>query len=109
MVAELNEQPGRDDDARDIRRDETRVMHDLEDRRLVIFLKTGLVERLAAVTQRMIHINQNVAVHSALRVLERDLAREVLWDFGAGILFVGELLQGYAVRFVICLLYTSPS
>ena len=78
MISELNEQSRGDDHARHVRREETRIMHDLQDRCGVILLKPGLIKCFAAITQRMIHIDKNLAIYRSLRIDQRDAAGEVL-------------------------------
>src|ERR1022692_130675 len=101
MVAELNEQSGGDDHARDIRCDEARVMHDLQDRRLVVLLKSSLIKRLAAITQWMIHVDQDIAIHRALGIDQSDAAGKVFWNLGAGVSIMGKLLQCHTERLII--------
>ncbi len=93
VIGKLNEQSGGNDDAGDIRRDEARVMHDFENRGRVVFFKTGLVIGIAAIPQRVIHVDQHVAVFGAFRVDELDVAGEVFGDVGAGVTLVRELLE----------------
>ena len=76
-------------------------MHNLQDRCGIVFLKASLVIGLAAISQRMIHIYKDIAIERPFRINQRDLAGEVFRNFSAGVLFVGEFLQGDAVRLVI--------
>src|SRR5262249_24394203 len=61
--SELHEQSGCDNNASSVRRDEARVMNDLQNGSLIVVLKTRLVKDFAPITQRMIHVNQHIAVH----------------------------------------------
>ena len=49
----------------------------------------------------MIHIDQDVAIHRALRIDQRHAAGKILRNLGAGITFVRELLERDAIRFVV--------
>ena len=49
----------------------------------------------------MIHVDQDVAIHRALGIDQSDAAGKVLWDLGAGVALVRELLQRDAVRLVV--------
>jgi hypothetical protein len=74
MKTKLHEQTGGDNHARHIRRHEARVVHDLQNRRGIVWLKTGLIKCFAAIPERMIHVNQNVAVHGTFRINQSDFA-----------------------------------
>ena len=67
----------------------------------IVLFKTGLVKCFAAITQRMIHIDQNIAIHRTLRINQRHAAGKILGNLRAGVSLVRELLQRDAVRFVI--------
>src|SRR5207244_10391947 len=66
-----------------------------------ILLESSLIICLSAITQGMIHVNQDVAVHSALRIDQRNPAGKILWNVSASVLFMGEFLQGDAVWLVV--------
>ena len=51
-----------------------RVVHDLQNRRGIVWLKSGLIKCFAAIAERMIHVNQNVAAHRAFRIDQGDFA-----------------------------------
>ena len=103
MRSELHEQSGCDNNARSVRGDEARVMNDLQNGSLIVLLKTRLVKGFAPITQRMIHVNQHVAVHYAFGIDQGNATGKVFRDFGAGVTLVREFLQGNAVRFVVTL------
>ena len=63
MKSELHEQARRDDDARDIRRDEARIVHYLKNRGRIIRFKSSLIKSFAAISQRMVHVDERVAIH----------------------------------------------
>src|SRR5438067_1383766 len=101
MISKLDQQPDRNDNARDVRSDERRVTHYLQDRGPIVFLETSLVVGLAAIAQRVIHIDKDIAIHRPLRIDQRDLAGEVLWNIGADVALVREFLERDAVRLVV--------
>src|SRR4029077_18955763 len=101
VISELHEQSGCDNNARSVRRDEARVMNDLQNGSLIVLLKTRLVKGFASITQRMIHVNQHIAVHYAFGIDQGNATGKVFWDFGAGVTLVREFLQGNTVRFVV--------
>src|SRR5262249_12713771 len=101
VISEMHEQSGCDNNARSVRRDEARVMNDLQNGSLIVLLKTRLVKGFAPITQRMIHINQHIAVHCVFGIDEGNATGKVFRDFGAGVTLVREFLQGKVVWFVI--------
>ena len=68
MITKLHEQAHGNDHASDIWREETRIVDDLENRGRIVLLKSRLVKSFAAIPQRMIHVNQHVAVHYAFGI-----------------------------------------
>jgi hypothetical protein len=57
MEGELDEEAGSDYNTRDIRREKTRIVNHLEDRRVIVLVETGLIESFSAVTQRVVHVD----------------------------------------------------
>src|SRR5215469_5432809 len=101
VISELHEQSGCDNNARNVRRDEARVMNDLQNGSLIVLLKPRLVKGFAPIAQRMIHVNQHVAVHFAFGIGQGNETGKVFRNFGAGVTLVRELLQGDAVWLVV--------
>ena len=91
----------RHDDAGDVGRLIARIADHLQDGAAVVRFEAGLVIGIAEVAQRVIHVDQHLAVLVVLRIGEGDLAGEVFRDLGAGIRLVGEVLQRHAVGFVV--------
>ena len=66
---------------------------DLQDGQGVALPEARLVERLPVVAERLVHVDEDVAVLAAGRVLQPDEAREVLRDVGARVDVVPEVLE----------------
>src|SRR4029079_13641593 len=88
----LNHQAKTHQDTGEIGGEPARVMDHLQDRAIVILIKTRLVKGFAGVTQRVVHVNLNLTVIAAGR-LELDPARKVLGGIGSGVDVVSELEQ----------------
>src|SRR4029077_71989 len=101
MISELHEQSGCDNNAGSIRRDEARVMNDLQNGSLIVLLKTSLVKCFAAITQRMIHINEHVAISRSFGVNESNAAWGIFRYFGTCLPLMRKCLQGDTVRLIV--------
>src|SRR5690349_13957259 len=98
---EVHEQPERHEGARDVREEPARVRHHLEDGERVALPEARLVEGLAVVAQRLVHVDEHVPLLAAPRVREVHEAREVLRDVGARVDVVAELLERHRVGQVL--------
>src|SRR3954468_250043 len=85
VISKLHEQTGSNNNTGNVRGEEARVSHHLKNRRLVVPLESGLVIGVTAITERVIHIDQSVAVHRPFRVDQGNAAGEVFRDFGSRI------------------------
>src|SRR6187551_3409592 len=100
METKLHKQTSSDNHTCHVRRNEAWVVHDLQNRRGIVWLKSGLIKSFSAIPERMIHVNQHVPAHGTFRINQGDFAREILRDFSPSVFFVCELLQRDAVRLV---------
>ena len=101
MKSKLDEQTDGNDHTGDIRREKARVVDHLQNRGRIVRLKSGLIKSFAAITQRMIHVNQDIAIHGTFRIDQRHFAREIFRDLRPGVVLVGEFLERDAVWFVV--------
>ena len=100
LDSKMHDQADCSDDARHIRHQPARIAHHLEDRRLIVVAKVGLIKCLAAITQRMIHPDQDFTVKMVGRIHQPHPARIILGHIGAGISVVREMDQVHRVRLV---------
>ena len=96
--AELHRQAGADQGRGEVGQDPDRIAHDLQDRGRVVVGETGLVEGVAAVAQRVVHPDADVAPAVEALLGQGDEAGEVLGGVGAGISVVLEVAQGQRER-----------
>src|SRR5205807_4517886 len=101
MKTELHEQARRDDDACDVRRDKARVVHNLQNSCGVVLLKAGLIKGVTAITERMIHIDEHVAIHRSFGIDEGDFARKIFRNLSPYVTLMREYLQRDTVGLVI--------
>lgn len=101
MQAELDGEAERHGDAGDVGEEPARVADDLEDRGGVVVFETGLVEREARVTERVVHEDEDLAIIDAVRGGEADAAGEVFGDVGAGVAVVREFQQRERERQIV--------
>src|SRR5438067_8398166 len=92
---EVHEQSRRHQHARGVGQEPPGVLHHLQDGEGVVLAEARLVERLAGVPERLIHVDEDVARLSGRRAREVDQAGEVLRDVGSGVDVVLEPLQGH--------------
>src|SRR5512146_231566 len=59
---EVDDEPDRDEHARDVRDQPARVLHHLQHRQRVTLAEAGLVERLPVVAERLVHVDEDVAL-----------------------------------------------
>src|SRR6266480_1200968 len=83
-----------------VRREPTWILYDLKRARSATFVHfiaphLVLIEGQARVSQRMIHVNVDLARLGAGRVFNPHAAPKILWDVGAAINFVGGVEQGH--------------
>ncbi len=89
----MHDQPERDESARDVGQEHGRILHHLENGRLVVVVETRLIKGEAAVAQRIVHRNEHFAIFVPLEIDQAHAAREVFRNVRPGITIVREVEQ----------------
>src|SRR5438093_1160391 len=100
MREELGHQSRAHQYAREIRREPAWVVDDLENRALIVRVEARLIVRFAGVPERIVHVDQHLAVFAGIRTLQAYAAGKVFGDVRARIYVVLEFKEVNVERLV---------
>src|SRR5438045_3581526 len=100
MDAKLSDETRRHHRARNVREQPARIANHLEDARRVLTVHLILVESESGVAQRVVHVDEHLAIVLAVWSRDADATREVLRDVGAEVNVVLHLEQSERERLV---------
>ncbi len=101
MHEKLGDQPQCHQAASHVGRDGGGIAHHLQDGALIARFKARLEKCFAVVAERIVHVNQDVAVIAGGGIVQMNPAGEISWNIRAGIQIVIKGQQGDVIRLVI--------
>src|SRR5215471_14946463 len=101
MRRKLNHQAKADQHAGEVRSQPAWIVHNFKQGAVIVRVEVRLIEGLAAIAQRVVHINLHLAIFTGLSILYSHSTCIVLGNRGAGVNLVGEFEKLDAEWFVI--------